>query len=190
MVAHSQSHEPFLIVGLPRSRTAWLAAFLTDGDTVCHHELIRQCANVAEYPQKLSHGVGDSSPSVPFYYDRVKAAIGPHKLLFILRDSNDSHLASAASLRDGLGERLQAGRWEMIEGAFNRMLMANPGSPCFVYEDLDDPAVIGAISEYCTGRPLNESRYAVFKDLNITINFKKAYQLTAEQWQQSYQHSR
>lgn len=31
-------NEPFIIYSLPRSRTAWLAAFLTYGDWTCHHE--------------------------------------------------------------------------------------------------------------------------------------------------------
>jgi len=30
----------FVITGLPRSRTAWFAAYLTNGDTFCHHEAI------------------------------------------------------------------------------------------------------------------------------------------------------
>src|SRR5580700_9385789 len=44
---------PFIIMGLPRSRTAWLAAFLTDGDVHCHHELMRMCQTPSEYPAKL-----------------------------------------------------------------------------------------------------------------------------------------
>lgn len=30
----------FVITGLPRSRTAWFSAYLSTGDTFCHHEAI------------------------------------------------------------------------------------------------------------------------------------------------------
>jgi hypothetical protein len=32
---------PFLVTGLPRSRTAWLANLLTTGTTLCYHDAIR-----------------------------------------------------------------------------------------------------------------------------------------------------
>src|SRR5581483_3193569 len=64
-----RDHPPFLIVGLPRSRTAWLAAFLTGGEVHCHHELLRQCKQWIDYPQKLlatpAPIVGDADPTLP-----------------------------------------------------------------------------------------------------------------------------
>ncbi len=50
----------FFVIGLPRSRTAWLANFLTQ-DKFCFHEGLNECHNVAEYKKKLGDDNGDSS---------------------------------------------------------------------------------------------------------------------------------
>lgn len=43
----------FFILGLPRSRTAWLANFLTYGKTFCHHEGMNGCRSIEEYRKKI-----------------------------------------------------------------------------------------------------------------------------------------
>jgi hypothetical protein len=51
----------FFILGLPRSRTAWLANFMTYEGTFCYHEGINGCHSVEEYKAKLGYNKGDSS---------------------------------------------------------------------------------------------------------------------------------
>lgn len=46
---------PFFITGLPRSRTAWMAAFLTDGDVLCIHENMKFCSTKAEFYARMYH---------------------------------------------------------------------------------------------------------------------------------------
>ena len=50
----------FFVCGLPRSRTAWLANFLTV-DRLCYHEGLDGCHTLEEYKQKLGNNNGDSS---------------------------------------------------------------------------------------------------------------------------------
>ena len=47
--------EPFFITGLPRSRTAWMAAFLTGDGVLCHHELMKFCKTKAEFYRSFDH---------------------------------------------------------------------------------------------------------------------------------------
>jgi hypothetical protein len=49
-----------MIVGLPRSRTAWLSVFMSQSNTYFHHECINGCSSLSEYKEKLS-GCGDST---------------------------------------------------------------------------------------------------------------------------------
>jgi len=51
----------FFVIGLPRSRTAWLANFLTYEDNFCYHEGIDGCSSLEEYKKKLGKNKGDSS---------------------------------------------------------------------------------------------------------------------------------
>lgn len=49
-----------LIIGLPRSRTAWLSVFMSQSGTYFYHEGINGCKSLPEYKEKIA-GCGDSS---------------------------------------------------------------------------------------------------------------------------------
>lgn len=51
----------FFVVGLPRSRTAWLANFLTYDNRLCFHEGLNGCQSLEKYREKLGANKGDSS---------------------------------------------------------------------------------------------------------------------------------
>lgn len=52
-----------LIIGLPRSRTAWLSVFMSQSDVYFHHEALNGCHSIAEYKEKVK-GCGDSSTAL------------------------------------------------------------------------------------------------------------------------------
>ena len=52
--------KPFFVIGLPRSRTAWLSLFLTDDKRICYHEGIDGCNSICQYINKIGSN-GDSS---------------------------------------------------------------------------------------------------------------------------------
>ncbi len=62
------SLEPFFITGLPRSRTAWMAAFLSGAGVMCWHELLKHCATREAFYRGMRHPeyrVGDSDCGLP-----------------------------------------------------------------------------------------------------------------------------
>lgn len=60
----------FFVLGLPRSRTAWLANCLTFGESFCFHDGLAGCMSVGEYKEKLQKPgyslVGDSDSGLLF----------------------------------------------------------------------------------------------------------------------------
>jgi len=58
----------FFVLGLPRSRTAWLSVFLSQSGIHCYHEAINGCKTMSEYDLKVS-GCGDSTTAF-MYLDR------------------------------------------------------------------------------------------------------------------------
>jgi len=50
----------YFVLGLPRSRTAWLSVFLSQSGTYCHHEGINGCKTIGEYRDKMIE-CGDST---------------------------------------------------------------------------------------------------------------------------------
>jgi len=71
----------FVITGLPRSRTAWFAAYLTCGDVMCYHEAIPN-------NNQLSANTGTADCGYALCPDWVES-IGRHKLVIIHRDCKE-----------------------------------------------------------------------------------------------------
>lgn len=72
----------FLVTGLPRCRTAWFAAYLTEGDTICFHEAYHNNVDL-QVPFKNK---GNSEPSVPQkWIDEFE----PQKIVIVHRDLGD-----------------------------------------------------------------------------------------------------
>ena len=79
--------EPFLITGLPRSRTAWMAEIATDGDMACHHEpmtwlnrwddIFTRIWGVADGPRYM----GISDHLLGFYLPEIMARSMPRTLI-------------------------------------------------------------------------------------------------------------
>ena len=59
------------IVGLPRSRTAWLSVFMSQSKTYFHHEAINGCYSLDEYNQKILN-CGDSTTGFTLLNDILK----------------------------------------------------------------------------------------------------------------------
>lgn len=57
----------FLVLGLPRSRTAWLANFLTYDDITCTHEGLNGCKNLTDYLSKFKTKSGDSNTGLMMF---------------------------------------------------------------------------------------------------------------------------
>ena len=56
----------FFVAALPRSRTAWLSAFLSQSGKYCHHDGFNGCHSIADYIEKIGDG-GDASTGLQQY---------------------------------------------------------------------------------------------------------------------------
>jgi hypothetical protein len=168
-----RDHQPFLIIGLPRSRTAWLAALLTDGDVFCHHELIRSCDNLDEYAGRLMATnamiVGDSDPALIQCYRHIRPQLPTHKVVFINRPQHECRDALEKVLIDAkIDPAPHMAVWPDLEKMYAEIKMHNPDAMAFDYADLDKEESIKSLVEYCTGLPFNRERWKMFDELKIT----------------------
>ena len=86
--------RPFLILALPRSRTAWLSRLLTYGDWVCGHEEARHCRSIDDVRAWFSQrNVGSVETAVaPFW--RLIDKIAPDTNLVTIRRPVDEVVES------------------------------------------------------------------------------------------------
>jgi len=57
----------FFILGLPRSRTAWLANFMTHNGFNCLHDGLNGCNSINDYKTKLGPNSGDSNTGLVLF---------------------------------------------------------------------------------------------------------------------------
>ncbi len=62
----------FLILALPRTRTAWLANFMTHNGVTCTHEGLNGCKTLEEYGEQFKQSDGDANTGLVWFdYKRV-----------------------------------------------------------------------------------------------------------------------
>ncbi len=98
-----QAPSPFLIVGLPRSRTAWWSVVASTPQSICLHEPLRVCASFEElravwFSLSLPY-VGLSDSGLTFQLGRILSEIEPRTLI-VERDTGDA-LISFERYMDG-----------------------------------------------------------------------------------------
>lgn len=64
----------FMITGLPRSRSAWFANFLTYGDSMCFHDGFHGLDSIDEFPRVLEgfSVAGNSDPANLLFWPKIR----------------------------------------------------------------------------------------------------------------------
>ena len=136
----------YLIVTLPRSRSAWLSVLFTDGDSICSHDAL------AEYELDSIPHDGSVETAAYAFVDRVNALKIPVLVVHRpIEDINASlerlgwpamHQRAASALSDINGLHIQ-------------------------YSDLDNFLLMFNAYHWLTGRELSETRYNHLRKMNI-----------------------
>jgi hypothetical protein len=169
--------NPFFIVSLPRSRTAWLANFLSYGPCYCYHEPMCDF-DLKDYPHMLAlagtpyAGVADSINCM--IIDKLIKMFPRAKLVIIRRDIGEVARSVEAAFHLKCMSTLEKMNRELdrIENTYEGLVVP--------YHDFS----AAKIWHYLLGNNmhLNEQRLAMLENFNITVpvevNFRKAIQLT------------
>jgi hypothetical protein len=88
-------NAPFFITGLPRSRTAWLANYFTNGDVFCYHDAFKDTVSVDKLAKLLDRGeqvryFGDSDSGLLLHAAELKKRFPKSPWLFVRRDVRDA----------------------------------------------------------------------------------------------------
>jgi hypothetical protein len=143
----------FLILGLPRSRTAWLANFLTYDGLFCYHEGTNGCRSLEEYKNKLTPGRGDSNTGLGLF--DVKRLFSDFNIVVI-----DSEPEKAIQFsKDVFGVMVEEQILMLKEN-----LDAIDGLHISLEEINDN---LREIWEYVTDIPFHEERAELLKTFNI-----------------------
>lgn len=164
---------PFLILALPRSRTAWLSRYLSYGGWCCGHEEARHLRSPADIRAWASQDrTGSAETSVARWW-RLIHAVAPNVRIVVIRRALDEVVDSLMALDlGGTGtfdrERLSRAMTK-LDMALDRIERRLPVRS-YAYRSLDDEAVCAEIFEYTLGMPHDHTWWATLAPIRITCD--------------------
>lgn len=156
--------KPFLVIGYPRSRTAWMANYLTVGDSVCIHEPVQHsCLEL--YLKLIGYNTSFSSSEFLVWPGTIENwnTMGVMKVLLIERDFD----AAIQSFEKTVGEVPDPGIFNQWYVNFHYLKNNLLDCLCIPYNDIDSR--IEEIHNYLIPHiPFSIERAQMLADLRVT----------------------
>lgn len=152
----------FLIASLPRSRSTWLANFLTTDKTTCLHDHLADCESLTEFRMSGKGLCGAAETAIGLFPSFVNSLKIPK--VIIHRDLDeviDSCIIAAQNIHHEIdGDLLIKGLKIMQSG------LINIDGFHVKYQDIN--AKLPQIWDICTGLPYDEERGKLLMGFNVT----------------------
>ncbi len=171
----------FFIASLPRCRTAWLANFLTTGNSFCYHEAMKFCPTTRDlkplFESRAVPYVGDSDSLLPFFIDEVLEIFPNAKLVVIERDPEKV----IKSLQRVFPEAADVPEAVLKTHRALEEMKKKYEPKTFQFEALGKEEVCKEIWSYCLPKiPFDEVRWKVLDHMVVEIHPKKYLQHVRE----------
>lgn len=169
---------PFIIYGLPRSRTAWLSMFLSYKDWTCHHEKAMFMRSMGDVKELFSNpNTGTVETGAPYGRCLVRWLMPNVKEVVILRPVEDC-VSSLMNIdfegmftfdRDKLRKLMTRGRRCLDK------IAKDPNVLVINYADLDNEETCKKLFEFCLSYQFDSEWWNYMKDKNIQVKLKDLF---------------
>lgn len=174
---------PFFITGFPRSRSAWLANFLTYKDSFCFHDAIQHCWADPKKLRELFNEVperyvGNSDSGIAFYIDSILENFPDSKFVIVKRDFADVEASLSKIMGFNTEPLLRLCQEHLAK-------MEEKVSPLIVtFDELNTVEGCEKVWAYCLPDiPFNRKRWEILKDLKVEITQNHIDRLRRTIWQ-------
>lgn len=174
---------PFIVYGLPRSRTAWIAKFLTYKDWECGHEQAMYMRNMEDVRAFFAQSsIGTAETAASYGRDLIRHAVPNIKEMVILRPV-DEVIESVMRIdisKIGFYDRCRL-RKGMEYG--NRMLQKiakDPNVLVIHYADLVNEETCAKVFEYCLPYKFDKAWWESLHAKNVQIDTPALLKYRAE----------
>lgn len=159
-------NSPFMIMALPRSRTAWTSHFLTYGEARCGHDVGVECGSIGEFLGNFQSGFlsGSCETGAMIAWKIIKKEIPSMKFVVVRRPT---HEVWSSLTRWGIAgdERQLVEKAGMLSA-----ISASPGAVTIDWLQLNDPSICRRLFEHCLGIEMDVWHYQQLANVNIQIN--------------------
>ena len=158
---------PFVVLALPRSRTKWLATFLSYGDWHCSHDEIRHCRSLDDVASWLAQPCTGTieTAAAPFW-----RLLPPDVRVVTLRRPVADVVASYARAGLVFDDAVMARLVWRLERKLDQIEARLPNVLAVTYDDLATEAGCARVFEHCLGLPHDHAWWAACDAVNIQIS--------------------
>ena len=176
----------FFVVGLPRSRTAWLSTFFTGNNSFCYHEILRVSGGIDDAIKKLLNRkemyVGNSDSSLPLWMGKVDHILQHSPIVIIERDANEvnNSLINLFGRDDDWTKTidLTLEGLEIIKKRYNYISVD--------YNELDKQSCLELVSDFCVPNiPFDKDKFETLRSVNVSID-KDLYMRNGRWWREIF----
>lgn len=169
-------NDPFCVFGLPRSRTAWLAQFLSYGGRECRHEGTVPMRSFDAVLATLRAGVGLSDTMLGLRAHEIADALPAVRLLIVLRDVNEVR----ASM-EKIGFPMPGPFLDTLSETLYRLHPLS-NTRYVGFDDLSDREMAGSAFQHCLGETMPDDWFDLWKDVNVQTSPKSVMQAAADNY--------
>lgn len=162
--------RPFLISGLPRSRTAWASVLCTTQNSICYHEpcvKFKKWDDLVDlYQRETPKFVGVSDSSVVFLLPWILETIQPRTVII------ERNVGEVKASLDRLG--IPSGEYLELSFAALKAIRNHPLVMWVPYRALEIPRIVQRMfAHLLPGEPFDEDRYELLAKMRIVTDFEK-----------------
>lgn len=155
---------PFFVFSLPRSRSAWISAFLSGDGAFIGHDVGAECGSVGEFIGMMSNLAGTCETGAAFAWRLLRQVWPDARFAVVRRDPEDVCRSLARFGLDGFLPEMMA-RWAQLEE-----ISALPGTLTVSFDDLRSFEACAELYEFCTRRRLSVDWWRGMEAQNIQVD--------------------
>lgn len=161
------AQPPFVIFGLPRSRTRWLAAFLTYGGWSCGHDEARHARSLDDVRSWLAQPCTGTAETAAAAFWRLLLQVCPDVRVVVIRRPVDAVLASTLALGIPFDVAGLAASLRRMDAKLDQIERRVAGVLSVPFADLADEAVCARVFEHCLGLAHDPAWWRALAPVNI-----------------------
>lgn len=163
---------PFVVFSLPRSRSAWLSAFLSAPGRVVGHDVGITSDTPAAFADALNHDLaGTCETGAAFAWRLIRRMVPDVRFVVVLRPVSEVCASLARHGISGMEDEMQA-RMDALQ-----QIMREPGTTTLDWTALRFEGTCTRLYAQLTGEPMDPQWWRTFAPLNIQVDMAQRLRL-------------
>jgi len=168
---------PFIVFSLPRSRSAWIARFLSYGGKTCGHDLATRCGTMAEFRAMFDRDyAGTAETGAVVGWQAIRRLLPEARIAVVRRPVAEVHGSLA---RFGLGSPLLMDELRERDAMLDQVARLR-GVKSYSFADLNGIDACRDLFEHCLGEPFDWEWWERWANRNVQVDVAERVKFLAD----------